>query len=175
MTTSLALPRRTFFTALLAGVACVALALAATPTPASACGADGDAQGAAHHCPFALDGLQATAEDLTNGAQLTLTSDNDDEVELIQEWAERRAEGQGCQHHGMEGVEISSETLPNGARVTFSSDDSETVAHLQEMARRKATGESCGLDENDHEGACGHHCSGEHCTGEHCSGHHDEE
>ena len=161
MNTLLTLPRRSFFTALAASFAVAVLVVMAAPTPAFACGGDGSCEG--HRCPFALEGVEATGENLSNGARLTVTSDNKHNVEVIHAWAARHAEGRGCRHHGMEGVEISVVTLPNGARLTLTSDDDKTVTRIQEMVRRMAAGEGCGHEgcghSEGHEGGCMHHGS----------------
>jgi len=152
MNTLLALPRRSFFTALLAAFAVAALVVMAAPTPASACGGEENCEESCegHPCPFALEGVEAAGENLSNGARLTVTSDNEDSVEVIQAWAARHAEGRGCRHRGMEGVEISAVTLSNGARLTFTSDDDEAVTRIQEMVHRMAAGEGCGHEGSGH-------------------------
>ena len=165
MNTLLVLPRRGFFTVLLAAFAGAALVVMAAPAPASACGDGGEGSCEGHQCPFALEGVEVAGENLSNGARLTVTSDNEDNVEVIQAWAARHAEGQGCRHHRMEGVEISVVTLSNGARLTFTSDDNEAVTRIQEMVRRKAAGEGCGHEGSGH--GEGHECGCRHRSSRH--------
>jgi acylphosphatase len=74
--------------------------------------------------------IERTVENIENGVVVTLTSDDPDTVERLQDIPEHPPQG-GMGH---ENVEREVEILDNGVKFTLTSDDSEIVEKLQEHA-----------------------------------------
>lgn len=51
-----------------------------------------------HACPFHMEGVDVSVENLSNGVTLTLTSADEETVHMLQELMAKKAAGEGCVH-----------------------------------------------------------------------------
>ena len=91
--------------------------------------AEGTPEKSENHGQF-MNNVERTVENIENGVVVTLTSDDPDTVERLQDIPEHPPQGGPNQDE----VEREVEILDNGVRLTFTSDDPEMVERLQEHA-----------------------------------------
>ena len=167
---------------LLASLAVVVVATLGFAEPVEAC-PGGDK---ADSCPFADEQIDVEAENLADGARLTLQADEKEQVDKIQEWASRfEGDGKHARHLEEKGAEVDVEIRPDGAQVTVRAEKPKFIKRLQRHFAQKAEGKGCGG--HGHEKHCGHKhkkncdhkkggdcdCKGKHGEGEH-AGHGDK-
>ena len=113
---------------------------------------------ASAQCPCQLEGVEMAAENLENGAVLTVSAEDADVVTQVHELFAEHSWERMSEHVGE--ATVLPELTDNGFTVTVTSDDAETVTAIQTFVEEKASGEGCG-----------HHGDGEHAGhGEHAEG-----
>ncbi|MFW5966425.1 MAG: hypothetical protein ACOCV2_02850 [Persicimonas sp.] len=156
----------------LSSIATLTLVVAATfglAEPADACPGGKKADS----CPFADEQVEVEANNLDDGARLTLLGEQQDQVDKIHRWASRFEEdGERAQHLEEKGAQVNVETRSDGAEVTVRAEEPEFIEHLQGHFARKADGKGCGGHAHEH-GKKGHgdnkdcdHKKGHDCRGE---------
>lgn len=99
-------------------------------------------------CPFGTEGTVVTAENLDNGAVLSVTSEDAEVVTTLQEiFAEHTWERVNAH---FEDATVLPELADNGFTLTITSENAETVTAIQAFAEQKVAGEGCGHGDGVH-------------------------
>jgi hypothetical protein len=120
-------------------LACLFVAGAFLAAPAMAHGHGQHSGG----CLFGMEKVQVRIDDLADGVRVTLTSDDEEVVDTLQDraWEQVDPQAGGREHDCFfhrEGFGVLLDEVHDGVILTITSSDEETVAELQEMARRVA-------------------------------------
>ncbi|MFT7183758.1 MAG: TusA-related sulfurtransferase [Oceanicoccus sp.] len=87
--------------------------------------------------PEIIENIDREIENLDDGVQITITSEDSEAVEKIQERHTNGDENKGPQN---DDVEFDVELIDDGVLVTITSDDDETVERIQEHAENPQEG-----------------------------------
>lgn len=82
-----------------------------------------------HHGPNFMQNVDRSVEKIENGVVLTLTTDDADTLQKLQDWS---TETPDHEPEFMQNVTRTVVQLDNGVQITLTSDDSDTVTKLQE-------------------------------------------